>query len=273
MLSLQTEIGALEKTIEDTRGSLSHLGASGKEVKASLGALIQCQAMLQTQVERLYASLNIQDTFPELTGVDVEFVRTLLLARDMKINIRKRAIGSFMEWERLDQAAGGKHQALGTSHSLLILNYASFLSILGTKVHQKTRQAITKRTPALLNSIRKFNKYCAKLDDLHDPAWLIPVPAPLPTNLALLRDDSSLMEDVWISRTHEEVPRWLEDSNVREGIRALMKRDRCLEERRRLGIESDNMCAQLGRELAEAELAIRMPDRKCGTRPPQYYCF
>lgn len=110
---MQTEIGSLERTIEETRGCLSHIGASEKEVQASLSALTQCQAGLHTQVERLYASLNIQEKFPELAGVNVEFIRTLLLARDMKINIRKRAIGSFMEWERLDQAAGGKHQALG----------------------------------------------------------------------------------------------------------------------------------------------------------------
>lgn len=78
-----------------------------------LGALTDSHTVLLAQVESLYSSLNIQDKFPELTGVDVEFVHTLLLARDMKINIRKRAIGSFMEWEKLDQAAGGKHQALG----------------------------------------------------------------------------------------------------------------------------------------------------------------
>ncbi|KAF7964442.1 hypothetical protein HWV62_7674, partial [Athelia sp. TMB] len=92
VLSLQTEIGALTKTIEDTRTSLSNIGASTKGVKVSLSALTECQAGLQTQVERLYASLNVQDAFPELAGVNVEFVRTLLLARDMKINIRKRAI-------------------------------------------------------------------------------------------------------------------------------------------------------------------------------------
>ena len=115
VLSLQTEIGTLEKTIEDTRTSLSQAGVSTKDVKSSLCGLMECQSGLQAQVERLYASLNIQDQFPELAGVNVEFIRTLLLARDMKINVRKRAIGSFMEWERLDQAAGGKHQSLGAS--------------------------------------------------------------------------------------------------------------------------------------------------------------
>ncbi|KAJ7648820.1 hypothetical protein B0H17DRAFT_863390, partial [Mycena rosella] len=52
----------------------------------------------------LYASLNIQDSFPELQGLPLEFVQTLLLMRDLKINIRKRAVGSFYEWENLDRA-------------------------------------------------------------------------------------------------------------------------------------------------------------------------
>ncbi|KZP31005.1 hypothetical protein FIBSPDRAFT_945504 [Athelia psychrophila] len=54
----------------------------------------------------------------------------------------------------------------------------------GTKMHQRTRAAITKRTPALMRAIRTFNKYCAKSSDLHDPSWTIPVPSPLPTHLA-----------------------------------------------------------------------------------------
>ena len=64
-------------------------------------------------LEGLYSSLDIQDSFPDLQGVELEFVRVLLLARDQKIAIRKRAIGSFFEWDRLDQAVGGQNQALG----------------------------------------------------------------------------------------------------------------------------------------------------------------
>lgn len=35
------------------------------------------------------------------------------MARDLKINIRKRAIASFFEWDKLDRAVGGKQNALG----------------------------------------------------------------------------------------------------------------------------------------------------------------
>lgn len=132
-------------------------------------------------------------------------------------------------------------------------------------MHQRTRAAITKRTPALMRAIRTFNKYCAKLSDLHDPSWTIPVPSPLPTHLADLRDRSDLLEDVWISRREESTPRWLADFNVRDGIRALLKKDHCLEERRRLGDESDAICSWLGTELTAVELAIRSPACKYST--------
>ena len=70
------------------------------------------------------------------------------------------------------------------------------------------------------------------------------------------------MEDVWITPSVGEVPRWLEDSDVRDGIRALLKRERCREEQKRLGIEADNLCRFFGDELAALELTLRTPGCK-----------
>lgn len=110
-------------------------------------------------------------------------------------------------------------------------------------------------------AIRKYNRYCALLEALYDPKWNISLPSPLPTQLAKLRDDSSLMEDVWVtpSASPTEIPRWLEDAAVRRGIRAMLKVDRCQEERLRLGMEADNLCRWFGRELAAIELALCTP--------------
>jgi hypothetical protein len=72
---------------------------------------------LTARVEDLYLALNIQDSFDALDEIDLPFIHTLLLARDLKINIRKRAIGSFFEWDKLDRAVGGRQQALG-EHSM-----------------------------------------------------------------------------------------------------------------------------------------------------------
>lgn len=70
------------------------------------------------------------------------------------------------------------------------------------------------------------------------------------------------MEDVWIVPSNgSPLPRWLEDVDVRNGIRALLKLDRCKEECQRLYLESENMCRWYGRKLISVEVALRMP--KC----------
>lgn len=77
------------------------------------------------------------------------------------------------------------------------------------KLHQSTRKAISKCKPALMNAIRKFNKYCKALKKLYKPEWNIPLPEPLLTQLAVLCDSSILMEDVWVAPAVGEVPHWL----------------------------------------------------------------
>ena len=133
----------------------------------------------------------------------------------------------------------------------------------GTKLHQQTRKAIAKRTPALVAAIQRFNKYCATLQDLYNPEWSIPLPQPLPTTLRALREDPHLMEDVWITPSEGAIPRWLEDANVRRGIRAMLKRDRCQEELRRLKREAVNISRFFGRQLAAVESAIKDPASQC----------
>lgn len=86
--------------------------ASDDTVQA-LESLARGHDHLIDKVETLYGSLNIHDKFPKLQGIDLEFVRILLTACDLKMNIRKRAIASFFEWDKLDRAVGGAQQALG----------------------------------------------------------------------------------------------------------------------------------------------------------------
>ncbi|KAF8444153.1 hypothetical protein L210DRAFT_3611346 [Boletus edulis BED1] len=241
VLALQADIDTADRAIQTAKTAIEKQQSVSDDTKHALSGLERAHERMMTKVEALYSSLNVTDQFPELQGLDLEYVRTLLLARDLKINIRKRAIASFFEWDKLDQAVGGAQKALGT------------------KLHQRTRKAIAKRQPALMSAIRKFNTYCAQLEELHDPSWLIPVLRPLPTKLNELRNDDSLMEDVWITPSLEQIPRWMDDKNVRCGIRAVLKRDRCLEERRRLGFEADNLCRWYGSELAAVELALRTP--------------
>jgi hypothetical protein len=131
-------------------------------------------------------------------------------------------------------------------------------------LHQQTRKAISKREPALKSAIRKFNGYCDTLAALAEAEsnTTVPLPCHLSGKLSVLRTDPYLMEDVWINPTTGPGPRWLTDANVRKGIRAMLKSDRCLEERRRLGLEADNLCQWFGHQLAAVTLALRLPSSK-----------
>ncbi|KAF8120229.1 hypothetical protein EV363DRAFT_1191626 [Boletus edulis] len=237
VLTLQADVDTTVRAIQNAKTAIEKEHGSDDTLDM-LGSLERTHDRLMTKVDALYASLNVCDKFPELKGVSLDFVRILLLARDLKINIRKRAIGSFFEWDKLDRAVGGAQQALGT------------------KLHQQTRKAIAKRQPALMSAIRKYNSYCEQLEKLYDPTSSIPLPTPLPTKLNELRNHQSLMEDLWISPSVGEIPHWINNQDVRDGIRAMLKRDRCLEERRRLAMEADNICCWYGTELAAVELAL-----------------
>jgi hypothetical protein len=112
VLGLQAQIDTVEKSIADAKQAITTGDVSPQSITLLHGLGIT-HTTLSNQAEALYASLNIQEGFPELRGLPLEFVQTLLMARDLKINIRKRAVGSFYEWETLDRAVGGKREALG----------------------------------------------------------------------------------------------------------------------------------------------------------------
>ncbi|KAG1745519.1 uncharacterized protein EDB91DRAFT_1236381 [Suillus paluster] len=239
VLSLQADLDACYDQSSPNGKTMTKADAANDTLEA-LDNLKRGHQRLMAKVEVLYALLNVHDQFPELKGVNLDFVWTLLLARDIKINIRKCAIGSFFEWDKLDHAMGGAQQAMGT------------------KLHQQTCKAILKRQPALLTALRKFNAYCEHLEELYDPTYGIPLPMPLPMKLNDLRNDQSLLEDVWISPSTGDIPHWLEDQDVHDRIRAI----HCIEEQRCLGLEADNLCRWFGDELAAIELALLAPGNK-----------
>ena len=112
VVTLQADLSATECAIQVAREAVEKVPSMTDALDVLTGS--ECtHTQLMSKVDSLYASLNVQDIFPELEGIPFEFVRILLLARDLKINIRKRTIGSFFEWDKLDQAVGGGQKPLG----------------------------------------------------------------------------------------------------------------------------------------------------------------
>ncbi|KAF8240872.1 hypothetical protein L208DRAFT_1420300 [Tricholoma matsutake] len=227
VLNLQADLDTVDSAIQSTHALISKSDHPVDSLNL-LASLQETHENLKKKVEALYASLNVHETFPELQGLDFEFW----------------VIGSFFEWDKLDQAAGGCEQALGT------------------KLHQTMQKAISKHTPALMNVICNFNKYCMTLETLYKPEWDIPLPELLLTQLTVLWDSSTLMEDIWITPMDGQVPRWLEDVNVCEGIHAVLKMDWCLEEYCCLGLEANNLCRWFGHKLSAVEVALATPSNQ-----------
>ena len=164
ILSLQAEVDGIETSIQKAKTAVKISQRQTKATTSLIANLSSTQEVLKSQVDELYISLNIVGEYPQLTKIGLPFLRQLLLARDLKISIRKKAVGSFFEWERLDRAVGGHHLPLGAFSNFLI---TCLLTIpTGTKLHQVTRKAIAKRKPALLRAISKYNNYCDTLDVL-----------------------------------------------------------------------------------------------------------
>ncbi|KAJ8474908.1 hypothetical protein ONZ45_g15793 [Pleurotus djamor] len=252
ILHLQSEVETVAASVKAAQAALSS-SATTQPALTILPELVATSDKLRSQADAIYNTLSVSDRYPELQHCSFDFVRTLLVLHDLKIHIRKRAVGSFFEWDRLDQAVGGRNQALGT------------------KKHQRTRQAITKRKPALFKAITKFNSLCESLRELYDPSWRVPLPEPLPTQLSVLRDAQSLLEDVWISPSETSVPRWLENLGVRNGIRAMHKFNRCQEEQQRILWEVDNMSSWIKAESRGVEMALNDPKNEPLTLRLQLY--
>jgi len=77
----------LQSTINTSNDAITHL--ADRFSKSTLESLSRTQEWLKDKVQQLYGSLNIEESFPELQNINLDFVRLLVLARNLKINIRK----------------------------------------------------------------------------------------------------------------------------------------------------------------------------------------
>ena len=104
VLSLQSDIDTVQAVLTLMRTTVVHRKVPPEAHKA-IKSLEKNHSHLLKNIELLYASLNVSDTFPELDGLSLDFVKVLLMTHDLKINIRKRAITNFLEFDKLDRAA------------------------------------------------------------------------------------------------------------------------------------------------------------------------
>lgn len=106
----------MQSHAEDTLSRIGALASSvGKQGPSAIAleGLSELQDKykgIMDQMDDLLKSLHINDQAYDVQG---DLLYYLICARDLKINIRQKAIGMFFEWDRLDQASGGINPALG----------------------------------------------------------------------------------------------------------------------------------------------------------------
>jgi len=122
VLALQADLASSDRVVRLARTTIEK-GNTSPGVLEALTSLERSHTRLVIKAEALYSSLNVHEQFLELTNVSLDFVQILLMARDLKINIHKRAVGSFFEWDKLDRAVGGKDKPLGMSIAILRIHH------------------------------------------------------------------------------------------------------------------------------------------------------
>jgi hypothetical protein len=75
--------------------------------------LEKVKVQFQEKVNNLYVDLGLVKEYPALASVNGDFVKTLLLCRDKKIELRKAATSVLNEMSNLDDAAHRNHNPLG----------------------------------------------------------------------------------------------------------------------------------------------------------------
>jgi hypothetical protein len=108
--------------------------------------------------------------------------------------------------------------------------------------------------------LKDYNSHVSRLKALNKLEYKIPIPLQLESNIFALKENGTLLDDVWIEPCEAQVPPlWFSDENVRKAIRGVHMTDRCVEEVNRVQREALNMLEWFHRETLTVEVAFRNP--------------
>ncbi|KII83586.1 hypothetical protein PLICRDRAFT_119196 [Plicaturopsis crispa FD-325 SS-3] len=157
-----------------------------------------------------------------------EYVRVRMNARALKKRIRDRLRQRKFELERLER------------------EYRHTVNEKNLRSHTKSR--IRTREPGILSLAKSYNTLCDQLVSLIRKGKALPgavAPTPIAREgLFKLDVDDDIWQDIGLDEednTATDIPGWLGDDKVRDGIRARLDLDRCLEEEDRLKRERCSM--------------------------------
>ncbi|KAF8436868.1 hypothetical protein L210DRAFT_961007 [Boletus edulis BED1] len=209
--------------------------------------LITINVELQSQKEHLAAMKVALDSHLAALGVEEikelkrlkssHYLQDRMNARALKYHIRECLHQRKFEFDRLT------HEYRQTIND-----------VIDKKLHTHTQSAISRREPAIMSLVVKYNSLCDKLEHhiTHDraPQGVISPLKIFKERLWSLDVDDGIWQDVGLEDAKEThaIPNWLGNDETRQGIQAMLEFNCCVERERRLKREQSAMQCWMKRE-------------------------
>ncbi|TFK71090.1 hypothetical protein BDN72DRAFT_870121 [Pluteus cervinus] len=190
-------------------------------------------AKAQARVQKQEALLGVGDRLKLSTLINSPFIQHCLNARALKIRLREKLRSRRFELDAMHQER---------------------------KLDEHTTSSVQRRDPSIQQLACNYNKLCdemARLISSHKAPRGAAPPDKLPTQgLFNLDVDDPIWQDTGLDDSSpEKPPLWLSDERTRNGIKALIERDRCNEEAARLQHERRAMQIWLQEEWDVVNMA------------------
>ncbi|KAH6886607.1 hypothetical protein BKA70DRAFT_1123120 [Coprinopsis sp. MPI-PUGE-AT-0042] len=146
------------------------------------------------------------------------------------------------------------------------------LSQMGSSSEQKLQSHVEtqlqKHRPQISNLVKKYNTMCAEISQLISsrPSLQTAV-APIPVDPKSVFDldvDNPIWDDTFMEDDLPQVPLWMGNDDMRQGIRSHLQLLRCAEEKERLCLESQNLQGWSFNEWGKLTCAINQYDDNIG---------
>ncbi|KAG6904446.1 hypothetical protein DXG01_009881, partial [Tephrocybe rancida] len=190
------------------------------EAKADLESVRVRLQDLNTRIRNKQSVLGVTDRARLRNLMNNPFLTARMNALALKQRLRDQLRARKFEMERLERSF---HKQVNANNGL------------DQKVDAHTASSVRSREPAITKVARSYNTLCATMEKLFADGKA-PPGAICPKQLELkgifdLNVDDTIWEDIGLEDGSPAAPPlWLANESVRAGIKALLERDRCIEE-------------------------------------------
>ncbi|KDQ08818.1 hypothetical protein BOTBODRAFT_118161, partial [Botryobasidium botryosum FD-172 SS1] len=216
IVTLETHLSAIPCEEEEAREAV------GLDLQSACATSARVSAGLKTMEKAL--GVTGKQQLAVLKGDP--YLRARMNARALRSRIRARIIEHKFERTKIERAFRRQMQQ--------------------EKNHAHTNASIHRRKGSIVALIRKFNKLVDDMKDLRRDGKA-PTESKLPRKLDSAKifrldvDDDLWQDDPGLGDDAGDVPGWLGNDKIRDGIVAMLEQDRCLEEEERLQHERGSM--------------------------------